>query len=296
MRPVVVDAVTPTDAWVEVVKHCLASVAVEARGLATLEIEGPVTVLVREPCSGFVGAGLDVGRKFNHAVSVVEGLSFVGQTSFPEMQTERVKTLGRFQNQSVFRGAYGSRAESQLDDIVATLRKDRGSRQAVLSIYDGHRDLGRWGDESKSGDVPCTLTIQFRGREEATGPEDFDTVMALDAWVSMRSNDAWMGLPYDMGQFNILHVAMAQALGWNVGYYWHTAGSMHLYSEHWEAADKVGLPRQKYRPMTTTPGFGCPPGAGLAEIASRARRLLRGEHLTDATRWELLLMQHLGRL
>lgn len=261
---------TPSHAFVGVIAELMRAGTPTARprGEQVLEIDDRVHLVIASPSAGLVGA---TGRTFNHAISVLEGLSLVGQCSVPEWQTRRVGALAAFQNESVFRGAYGPRVEGSLDDVVHLLERDPDSRQAVLSIYDSHRDLGRWSDSSKSGDVPCTLTIQFLIRRGL-----------LDMWVSMRSNDAWRGLPYDLGQFSILQTAMAQALGVTVGRYTHSAGSMHIYEQHWAWARAVGDP---VRDDSFHASFGADAGR-MDKIASRCRRMLMGEHLSDATPME----------
>jgi len=266
-----IHAATPAEAWVRVIRALDDAPEVAPRGARSREIPEPVHVRIEHPDAGLVAAE---GRNFNHAVSVVEGLSLVGQCSVPEWQTSRVRALGDFQNRSVFRGAYGPRAEGVLDDIVDVLTRDPSSRQAVLSIYDSHRDAGRWSELSKSGDVPCTLAIQFLMRGGL-----------LHMWVTMRSNDAWRGLPYDLGQFSILQVAIADALSLAVGPYTHSAGSMHLYEEHFSAAAKIG---DAIVAEDTEWGFGWDylQGNGLTPIARRARLMLMGDGVASPTGME----------
>jgi thymidylate synthase len=45
----------------------------------------------------------------------------------------------------------------------------------------------------------------------------------------MRSNDIWLGVPYDYFVFTSLQTKMAMELGVDVGEYTHFAGSLHLY-------------------------------------------------------------------
>ena len=51
-----------------------------------------------------------------------------------------------------------------------------------------------------------------------------------------RSNDIWMGVPYDMFSFCFLQVKMAMELGVEVGEYTHYAGSLHMYQRDYNAA------------------------------------------------------------
>ena len=54
----------------------------------------------------------------------------------------------------------------------------------------------------------------------------------------MRSNDIWMGVPYDMFSFCFLQVKMAMELGVEVGTYTHYAGSLHMYKRDYDVALK----------------------------------------------------------
>ena len=54
----------------------------------------------------------------------------------------------------------------------------------------------------------------------------------------MRSNDLWLGFPYDVFQFTCLQVRMAMELGLDIGTYTHIAGSLHLYARDFEKAIK----------------------------------------------------------
>src|SRR5262249_49928360 len=75
-------------------------------------------------------------------------------------------------------------------------------------------------------DVPCTCTLQFLVRGGA-----------LDMFVTMRSNDAYKGLPHDVFAFTMLQEMMARDLGCSVGRYKHAAGSLHLYESDQKKVD-----------------------------------------------------------
>lgn len=287
-------AITQAEAWSKVITHLLDAPVVSARGLQAREAEGPVHVRVEYPDSGFVDS---TSREFNHAITALEGLSLVGQCSVPELQTDRVKAMASFQNRSVFRGAYGPRIEGALDDVVSLLKRDPDSRQAVLTMYDARRDLGRSDVGFKSGDVPCTLNIQFLLRDTYRTKDsapDLPHHTRLCMWVTMRSNDAWLGLPYDLGQFSVLQMAVAQALGVESGWYTHSAGSMHLYQKDWERAAKIEESQVGTGPGSVT--FG---GDGsITDTAERCRRILLGQgqtHLTTLTGLEAWLIRQVTR-
>lgn len=105
----------------------------------------------------------------------------------------------------------------QWDYVKTLLWKDPSSRQAVIHIKDA--------DCEPTNDVPCTVYLQFLIRDGK-----------LNMSTHMRSNDIWMGAPYDMFSFCFLHMLMAMEMGVDIGEYHHYAGSLHLYKRDYETA------------------------------------------------------------
>lgn len=54
--------------------------------------------------------------------------------------------------------------------------------------------------------------------------------------TSMRSNDAWLGLPHDIFTFTMLQELVARSLSIELGEYKHAVGSLHLYDKDHEKA------------------------------------------------------------
>lgn len=127
-------------------------------------------------------------------------------------------------NDGTIPGAYGMRlfgADQRLKAIVGMLKNRPDSRQAVIPLLepaDFHQG---------STSLPCTSTLQFMLR---TGRVDLVT--------SMRSNDAYLGLPHDVFAFTMIQELVARALEKKVGTYIHMVGSLHLYDANREAAQK----------------------------------------------------------
>lgn len=118
--------------------------------------------------------------------------------------------------------AYGYRIQhmfgfDQWEYIKELLGRDPNSRQAVIHIKDA--------DNRPTKDTPCTVYLQFMLRNGT-----------LDLSAHMRSNDIWMGVPYDMFSFCALQVLMAMQLNVEVGEYHHYAGSLHMYARDHKAA------------------------------------------------------------
>jgi hypothetical protein len=55
----------------------------------------------------------------------------------------------------------------------------------------------------------------------------------------MRSNDVWLGAAYDFFQFTRVQIAMASVLGIQTGTYAHHVGSLHIYEQHYDAAESL---------------------------------------------------------
>ena len=84
---------------------------------------------------------------------------------------------------------------------------------AVIHIKDA--------DNKPTKDTPCTVSLQFLIRDNK-----------LHLTVYMRSNDIWLGFPYDVFSFTCMQIKMAMELGYDVGEYTHIAGSLHLYTRN----------------------------------------------------------------
>jgi thymidylate synthase len=114
-------------------------------------------------------------------------------------------------------GAYGPRWLAQAVNTLNRLRLDPDTRRAVISFWRYNHD-----DHVDSRDVPCTLTMQLINRQRR-----------LHAIVSMRSSDAWLGIPYDIFTFTMLLNYAASVLGFlEPGSLILTLGSSHLYEQH----------------------------------------------------------------
>lgn len=165
-------------------------------------------------------------RKLNPRYAALEIASLLGCTSVDAHQRHTAKGFAVYQDGNVQRGNYGIRIRSQLRDFVAKLVDDPMSRQAVMTIFDGNRDL-----IDTSLDVPCTLAVQGFVRDGN-----------FYLGTHMRSNDAFLGLPYDLMQFCALQCTIAEVLDVNCGFYRHSVGSMHVYASDVERVNELSVP------------------------------------------------------
>lgn len=98
----------------------------------------------------------------------------------------------------------------QWEYVKELLKEDNNTRQAVIHIKDA--------DNSYSKDVNCTVYLNFLIREGK-----------LHMLTHMRSNDIWLGFPYDVFQFTNMQILMSMELGIPIGKYTHVVDSLHLY-------------------------------------------------------------------
>jgi thymidylate synthase len=117
-------------------------------------------------------------------------------------------------------GGYGPRLlkhrgrHNQIHAVTEVLRASPASRRAVIQIFDAEDTSRRWKE------VPCTTSLQFLVRDGK-----------LNLVVTMRSNDAYLGLPHDVFCFTMLQELVARDLGVDLGIYRHFVGSMHIYQD-----------------------------------------------------------------
>lgn len=109
--------------------------------------------------------------------------------------------------------------QSVWDRLKSLLTNDPATRRAAVSFLRERDDL------ESSRDVSCVSSIQFFLREDK-----------LHLFVNMRSNDLYLGLPYDVFLFSFLQELMSVELECELGEYHHYASSLHLYDRHLERA------------------------------------------------------------
>lgn len=122
-------------------------------------------------------------------------------------------------------GGYGPRLfdwkdQNQIDRIIKILIEKSTSRKAVIQLFDAS-DLA-----SDHHDITCTCSLQFLARKGK-----------LNMHTSMRSNDAFLGLPHDIFSFTMLQEIIAKTLSLELGTYYHSVGSLHLYEKQKKKAE-----------------------------------------------------------
>ena len=192
----VFEAKTVNEAW-EQAFNCLAKQAQE--GHSQESRDGDVVGEV-------LNAVFDISDPTRNIVtSEIRNLSLryaVGELAWYLSKSNRVADIERFS--SVWKdlsddgvtnnSAYGYRIFKQFgfdqwDYVKQLLVEHPDTRQAIIHIKDP--------SDTPTKDVPCTVYLQFFLRDNK-----------LHLSVHMRSNDIWMGVPYDMFSFCFLQIKM----------------------------------------------------------------------------------------
>ena len=106
--------------------------------------------------------------------------------------------------------------------LVSLLKSDPSTRRATFSFITNDEDI------EKSKDVSCVSSIQFLIRNGR-----------LNMFTFMRSNDLFLGLPYDIFLFSTIMELMALDVGVDLGDYHHFATSLHLYETNFAASQRL---------------------------------------------------------
>lgn len=185
---------------------------------------------------GHVAVELDQGerlcllqsRGINPAFALVEAAWLImGRNDLAPLQSI-LRNYGQYSDDGVtLSGAYGYRLRrhfgvDQIERAIDTLRRGADTRRVVLTLYEV-ADLGR-----DSKDIPCNTQVVLRiegGR--------------LTMTVLNRSNDLWLGVPYNWFVFRVLQTFIANELGLEAGFQRHVSTCMHLYTKDIWAARRV---------------------------------------------------------
>ena len=119
---------------------------------------------------------------------------------------------------------------NQIAQVQDMLRNNPDSARIVVSAWNV-ADIQGLVKGVKSAPPACHTLFQF-----------FVAEGKLSCQLYMRSNDAFLGAPFNISQYAMLTHMMAQATGLEVGDYIHTNGDVHLYMNHIEQA-KLQLTR-----------------------------------------------------
>jgi thymidylate synthase len=229
---------------------------VSPRGMKTREIEDAV-IFIDDALNTLP---LGVNRGTVPGIAAVEALQLLAGVSVPNLVTAIGPQFANYaEDNGLFHGAYGLRTNGQYETIIERIKNDPDTRQAVVTIWAPQLDL-----QPEKRDYPCTILHQFRVRDGK-----------LNMSVYMRSNDVWLGAAYDWFQFTRVQIAMASVLGIEPGMYAHHVGSLHIYEQNYDAAEKLEYASSYTNVPTIT-------GGAWSDVASSALNCIEAVHDTAA--------------
>lgn len=189
----------------------------------TLEIPSPVATTYMKPWQRVL---INKKRDANPFFHLMEALWILAGRDDVKFLTEFNSRMGEYSDDSViFNAPYGYRLREyfadhgncnvdQLEAIIAILKKDPNSRQAVAQIWDVH-DI-----EKDTKDKACNMSIVFRIRQDK-----------LCMIVYNRSNDmVWGAYGANVVQFSMIQEYVAAHLGLPMGEYTQVSNSYHVYT------------------------------------------------------------------
>lgn len=224
---------------------------VAPRGEPTIEVQA-ATVILKDPRYCIVTGNK---RNANLAIGAAEAAQLIGGFSDPELMVKLSPNFKNFMDDGVFYGAYGPRVRDQLPEVTRQLRIDPCSRRVRVQIW-RPEDLFAEGKH----DYPCTLGFTFHVRDGA-----------LNMHTHMRSNDAYWGFTYDVMQFCLLQMTVADMLNVRYGTYYHHVDSLHVYERDLPAIaqlERTDVPAQLF-----SSGLH---GIGWGDVRRRCQMIARG--------------------
>lgn len=266
-----INIVNQPTGYAQLLEHARHGALVSPRGMRTREQMG-VTVHMRDLDSPMPTG---VHRGLHPAIGYAEAAQLIAGESHPDLMRAIAPTFEKFQNGGILAGAYGPRIREQLFHVNSKLWMDPSTRQAVAVIWDP-----RYDHTAGINDVPCTVELQFLIRQQR-----------LHVFSSMRSNDVWWGLPYDLFQFAQLGLAVARAHDIEPGTLTHRVTSFHMYERDVEASRKVTTRVRKVDEaddldgLEILEGSTTIPSSRWGSITSKFRRLLAGEDVPGLERY-----------
>lgn len=217
VNPPMVRANNVTTAWEEWYKLLAEqSISADSRdGAVCGEFLNAVTV-IENPKDNLVSSPI---RNLSYKYAVGELLWYLSGSNKLSSISQYSKAWDKLSDDGeTVNSAYGYRifekfGFDQWEHVKSLLMVDPNSRQAVIHIKEPN--------PQKTKDLPCTVSLQYFIRDGK-----------LYATTYMRSNDIWLGFPYDVFTFTCLQIKLAFELGVEVGTYTHVAGSLHLYERN----------------------------------------------------------------
>ena len=162
-------------------------------------------------------------RRLDPKYAAAEFLWYFDPTGSIDMITKYAPQYKNFAEPSgEVHGAYGKRFVYYFKPLIEQL-KIEGNRRCVIALYESS-DLMH----PQAKDIPCTLNWQFIVDDNK-----------LCMIANMRSNDVWLGMPYDIYVNTLIQRVIASNLGLECGWYQHQVMNIHLYERDWKKVEDM---------------------------------------------------------
>lgn len=119
-----------------------------------------------------------------------------------------------------------ARDSSEIDQIteaIETIKTNPDSRRIIVSAW----NVADIKEMAKAGLPPCHTLFQFYVNDGT-----------LSCQLYQRSADYFLGVPFNIASYALLTMMVAHVTGLKPGEFVHTLGDVHLFSNHFEQADR----------------------------------------------------------
>ncbi|MDC4661969.1 thymidylate synthase [Acinetobacter baumannii] len=168
------------------------------------------------------------GRNLNYKFAFVESAWILEGRNDLDILSKYISSYSQYSDDNkTLNGAYGYRLryyfnQDQIEGAICHLQKNPESRRVVLQIYSVD-DL-----QKNSKDIPCNTNLYLKVSNNS-----------LDLTVVNRSNDLYLGIPYNIFVFGILQKYIAHRLDLRVGIQTQITDNLHLYEKDFKKVTKV---------------------------------------------------------
>lgn len=131
----------------------------------------------------------------------------------------------------------------QIERAIDTIKNNPGSRRNIVSAW----NVADIEEMAKAGLPPCHSLFQFYVNDGK-----------LSCQLYQRSADYFLGVPFNIASYALLTMMMAHVTGLKPGEFVHTLGDAHLFTNHFEQAERQlsreprALPKMILNPEVTS--------------------------------------------
>lgn len=167
-------------------------------------------------------------RNLNYKFAFVEGAWILEGKNDLKTLSKYISNYHQYSDDGeTLNGAYGYRLryyfdQDQIENAISHLQKNPDSRRVVLQMY-SIDDL-----QKDSKDIPCNTSIYLKINKGC-----------LNLTVINRSNDLYLGIPYNLFVFGLLQKYIANRLQINIGLQTQITDNLHLYEKDFKKVTEI---------------------------------------------------------